>query len=65
MPQINLSTALEDEQPKIVAAMRVALAAVQNGNTVDAEALAREFTRALKQEHHPWISAKDGEDVRG
>ena len=65
MAQINLSTALADEQPKVLAAMRVALAAVQDGNTVDPEVLTREFMRALTQEHHPWVTAKDGEDVRG
>ena len=65
MPQINLSTALEGEQPKILDAMRVALAAVQDGNTVDPEALTREFMRALTQAHSPWIKVTDGEDVRG
>ena len=65
MPQINLSTVLADEQPKVLQAMRVALAAVHDGNTVDPEALTREFMRALTQEHQPWIAAKSGEDVRG
>jgi hypothetical protein len=65
MPQINLSTVLADEQPKVLQAMRVALAAVQDGNTVNPEALTREFIRALTQEHNPWIAAADGDDVRG
>jgi hypothetical protein len=65
MPQVNLSTVLADEQPKVLAAMRVALAAVHDGNTVDPEALTREFMRALTQEHEPWVPAKDGEDLRG
>ena len=65
MPQINLLTALEHGQLKVLEAMRAALAAVHDGNTVDPDALTREFMRALTRAHDPWITAKDGEDVRG
>ena len=64
MPQINLTKILEGEQPKVLEAMRVALAAVHDDNTVDPEALTREFLRAIGQ-HGVWVVADDGREVHG
>ena len=64
MPQINLSKILEGEQPKVLEAMRVALAAVHDNNTVDPDALTREFLRAIAL-HGAWVVADDGGEVHG
>jgi hypothetical protein len=64
MPEVNLTTILQGEQPKVLEAMRVALAALQDGNTVDPEALTHQFLRALAL-HGSWVAARDGKDVHG
>ena len=61
--QINLLTILKADQAGVTRALGVALAALQDGNTVNVEALSEKFIAAFAQQS-PWVEAGD-RGIRG
>lgn len=61
--EVNLLSILQTDRAAVTRALEVALAALQDGNTVSAEALCGKFIDALAQ-HSPWVTAGD-RGIRG
>ena len=61
--EINLLSILENDRAGVTKAMEAALAALQDGNTVNAETLGEKFMEAFAQ-HSPWVTAGD-RGIRG
>jgi hypothetical protein len=58
LDEINLLEILDTDRAGVTKAMAAALAALQDGNTVNAEALTERFIAAFAQ-HSPWVRAGD------
>ena len=56
--EINLLTLLEADRAGVTKALGMALAALQDGNTVNADALSEKFIEAFAQ-HSPCVTTGD------
>jgi hypothetical protein len=61
--EVNLLSILETDRPGVTRALEIALAALQDGNTVSAEVLSGKFIEAFAQQS-PWVTAGD-RGIRG